>query len=257
MAGAAPVDLNDWCALQTPDRCVEGLAYLDENPDREECVISVGDPDRSFLEACEPSDPREVPVTTVPSSSSAADEAAVVEAYEALMSRRLPDLDEKALEFLHRHHASASVTAGLVFETPVDLATALMLVEELGGTLVVAWRTDSVCLPGTDDWPIWTARRFAYLDGVERASRSRKELENSTTPVTGAHIPLNSFAVMEQAAVALQDPGVLIEALQAELPVAVLDGLAADPRISRVRLAAFPTEWFDLTEVPTPDCGSR
>lgn len=79
-------------------------------------------------------------------------------------------------------------------------------------------------------------------------------MENSTTPVTGDHIPLNAFAVMEQEAFALREAGVLLQAVQATVPVDALESLRNEPRIETARLADFPTELVDLADILTPDC---
>ncbi len=65
---------------------------------------------------------------------------------------------------------------------------------------------------------------------------------------------MNAFAHMEQEARALREPGVLLEALQAEVPVASIAALAEDPAVARVRLADFPNETLDLGEPSIPDC---
>jgi hypothetical protein len=172
------------------------------------------------------------------------------------LARRLPALDERAIALLTAAHPDGVVTAGLIFVEPLDLSAAEQLTGEHGAVLIAAWRTDYLCFPGIDDWPIDTASRFAYLDGVEQAQRLREEMENSSTPVTGAQMPLDAFAVMEQEAIALRQPAVLLEAVQAEVPVAALESLRSDPHVAGLRLAEFPTEWIDLPDLPVPNCES-
>ena len=254
---ATPVDIETWCARQTPDRCVEGLVYIDWNPGRERCVFTVADDSRRFWELCDESFLGGVPGTTVPTAESEAERLAAERAYEDEVARRLPALDERAVRLLTAVHRGGVVTAGLLFTDPQSLDDVERLASESGATLVAAWRTDFVCLRGIDDWPTMTPSRFAYFDGEERAERLRQEMENSTTPVTGAHIPLTAFAVMEEEAAALRGPGVLLEAVQAEVPVAALGSLLGDPAIAQVRIADFPNDWVDLSNPPVPECENR
>ncbi|MDH3259441.1 MAG: hypothetical protein OEM81_11715 [Acidimicrobiia bacterium] len=254
-AATTPVDLEAWCATQTPDRCIEGMVYLDWNPGRDTCVFSSSDQFVRFWELCGDGGPDVVPVTTTPTQESIDQQQAAEQNYEDEAARRLPVLDERAFDLLASTHSDGVVTAGLVLADPLNLTEAEQLMADIGAELISVWRTDYECFPGSDAaWPVATASRFAYPDGVERAEKSRQEMENSTTPVTGAHIPLNAFAVMEQAALALRDPGVLLEVVQAKVSVAALELLRNDPRIERVRLADFPTEWIDLSNLPIPTC---
>ena len=248
------VDLEEWCATQTPDRCIEGMVYLDWNPGQEHCVFLSSDPETPFRELCDQPGSEVQSVTTVPTEQSETQQRSAEQDYQDEVTGRLPGQDERASSLLTSIHGAGIVTVGLVFTKPVGLNEAEVLADEVGAALISAWRTDYVCFPGIDDWPVPTASRFAYLDGVERAERSREEMEKSTTPVTGAHIPLNAFAVMEQEARALREPGVLIEAVRAEIPVAALEDLRNDPRVARVRIADFPIEWLDLSDQSIPVC---
>jgi hypothetical protein len=250
------VDLETWCATQTPDRCVEGLVYLDWNPGRESCVFTTEDGTQRFWELCDQSVSEGEPGTTIPTQQSEDDLLAAQQRHEREVRRRLPALDERAIALLRAAHPDGAVTAGLLFASPLDLSAAEQLAARHSAVLISAWRTDYVCLAGISDWPIDTPSRFAYFDGVERARQSREEMENSTTPVTGGHIPLNAFAVMEQEAVALRESGVLIEAVQAEVPVGSLESLRNDPTVAGLRLADFPIEWLDLSESHVPTCES-
>lgn len=252
------VDLETWCASQTPDRCVEGLVYLNWNPGLEACVFTAPDDSIRFWELCDTVEPDGLePVTTIPTDESEAERLGAAQDFEREMARRLPLLDERASALLTAVHPGGVVTAGLVFGDPLDLRAVEEMTAGHGAILIAAWRTDYICLPGLEGFPMVQASRFAYLDGVERARQLREDMENSTTPVTGVHIPLNAFAVMEQEAVALREPGVLIEAVQATVPVDALESLRNEPRIETVRLADFPVEWFDLADTPIPDCESR
>ncbi len=248
------VDLETWCATQTPDRCVEGLVYLDANPGRASCVFTVTDDTQRFWELCDASGEEGEPVTTIPTGQTEAERLAAERAYRDEVTRRLPALDEQAVALLTAAHPDGTFTGGLLFVDPLALSDVEQLAAGQGAVLISAWRTDYLCFPGIEDWPVDTASRFAYLDGVERARQLREEMENSTTPVTGGHIPLDAFAVMEQEAVALREPGVLIEAVQARLPVGSLASLRDDPHVARLRLADFPVEWLDLSDPPVPTC---
>lgn len=248
------LDLETWCAEQTAGRCVEGLAYLDLNPGQETCVFTAPASDRAFWELCAEPQPATEPVTTIPTPESEAQRLADEAAFREEMERRLPVLDAQAAELLASTHPNDMVEVGLVFAEPLSLTAAEQTVAGYGADLIAAWRTDYVCLPGWEELPLPRASRFAYLDGVERAARLQQEMDNSTTPVTGRHIPMNSFAVMAQEAQALREPGVLLEAVQVEVPIARVDDLTSDPAVSRVRLVGFPTEWVDFSDLPLPEC---
>jgi hypothetical protein len=248
------VDLETWCATQTPDRCVEGLVYLDWNPGRESCVFTVADDTQRFWELCDETVQEGEPVTTIPTEQSEAEQLAAEQNYRDEVARRLPALDEQAIALLTATHPDGTVTGGLLFVDPMTLSDVEQLAAGQGAVLISAWRTDYLCFPGIEDWPVDTASRFAYLDGVERARQLREEMENSTTPVTGGQIPLDAFAVMEQEAVALREPGVLIEAVRVGLPVSSLESLRDDPHVARLRLADFPVAWLDLSDLPVPTC---
>lgn len=250
------MDLETWCPTQTPDRCVEGLVYLDANPERQSCVFTAVDDSLRFWELCDEGVQGGEPGTTVPTEVSEAERLAAEQEYKDELARRLPALDERAIALLAIAHPDGIVTAGLIFVDPMDLSAVEQVAGGQGAVLIAAWRTDYLCFPGIDDWPIDTASRFAYLDGVERAERLQEEMQNSTTPVTGAQISLDAFAVMEQEAIALRQPGVLLEAVHAEVPVSALESLRNDPHVGRLRLADFPTEWIDLTDLPVPACES-
>ncbi|MDR9452287.1 MAG: hypothetical protein RI637_13860, partial [Acidimicrobiia bacterium] len=165
------------------------------------------DPETPFRELCDQQGSEVQSVTTVPTEGSETQRRLAEQEHRDEVTRRLLQQDESAFSLLTSIHRAGMVTVGLVFTKPVELNEAEGLADEVGAALISAWRTDYVCLPGIDDWPVLTPSRFAYFDGVERAERSREEMEKSTTPVTGAHIPLNAFAVMEQEARALREPG--------------------------------------------------
>ena len=251
---ATLVDLETWCATQTPDRCVEALVYLDGNPGRESCVFTVADDTQRFWELCDESVQEGEPATTIPTEQSEAERLAAEQDYRDEVTRRLPALDERAISVLTAVHPDGTVTAGLLFVDPMALSDVEQLAAGQGAVLISAWRTDYLCFPGIEDWPSIPPAGSRYLDGVERARQLREEMENSTTPVTGAHIPLDAFAVMEQEAVALREPGVLIEAVRAGVPVGSLESLRNDPHVARLRLADFPVEWLDLSDPPVPTC---
>ena len=192
-------------------------------------------------------------VTTVPTEESEAERRALQEEWEERLISELPILDEKILEMLMATHGEGTVTTGLLLAEAIGLTDLEELAGDFESTPIAVWRTDYVCLPGTDFWPN-ASTRFAYLDGVERGERLSRELQNSSTPVTGAHIPLNAFAIMQQEAVALREPGVLLEAARLEIPVAKLQSLGSDPRVEQVRFADFPIEWLDLSDQTRPEC---
>ena len=248
------VDLEAWCATQTPDRCIEGMVYLDWNPGRETCVFTSPDESRRFWDLCDEAEADVVPVTTIPTEESQAQQQASELNFEDEVASRLPGLDERAFGLVTSTHPDGVVTVGLVLADPLALAEVKQLADAAGAVLMAAWRTDYVCHPGLEDWPVETASRFAHFDGVERAARLQQEMENSTTPVTGGSIARDLFAVTEQEAIALREPGVLLEAVQAEVPVSVIESLRDDPRVDRVRLADFPTEWIDLSDQAIPVC---
>jgi hypothetical protein len=59
---------------------------------------------------------------------------------------------------------------------------------------------------------------------------------------------------MEQAAIAIREPGVMIEAMQAALPVAALSALEDQPLVSQVMIAVTPDVAGDLSEPPPVEC---
>jgi hypothetical protein len=59
---------------------------------------------------------------------------------------------------------------------------------------------------------------------------------------------------MEQAAQAIREPGVLVEAVEVLVPVETLAILDNDSEIRTVRIAATPEEAGDLTDPPVPGC---
>ncbi len=251
---ASSIDIEGWCGSVSANRCVEGVVHLEWNPGHEGCVFAAEDESISLWDECEPTMSSSTPETTVPTEDTEAAREAAEVAHREAMTRRTPALDATLTELLARTHPDDVVTGGLVFDQPLTVAEIEQLAADTSTTLSVAWRADYVCLPGSPGVPFSQASRSARFDGVEEAARLRAEMDNSTTPVTGGHIARNIFDVMEQEAIALRAPGVLLEAVQAEIPVSVLAELGEDARIERVRLADFPTDWLDLSNAPVPEC---
>lgn len=255
-----PLTLDAWCAAQPADRCVEALTFLHGTPEQEGCVVAVVDPERPFSELCAPPPPllADEPVTTIPTPEQIAamerQQAAEEAAHRLFVEEELPRLDERIAATLARTHPTGEVTVGLVLSEPMTVPDMEALMAELGGEWVSAWRTDYVCLPGYDGLPMPEARRFAYRNGVERAATARQAAEESDEPLVAHHIPYNAWAHMEQAARAIREPGVLVEAVEGRLPIVALPNLDAQPDVRTVRIAFTPEQAGDLSDPPVPDC---
>jgi hypothetical protein len=164
----------------------------------------------------------------------------------------LPPLDAQILTVLSAADPPGPVTVGIVLANPIDVGGVEDFTQELGGSWVAAWRTDFVCLPGFAGQ--LEPDRFAYRDGVERAAAARKAADESQTPITGRFILEAMWDRMEQAAIAIREPGVTIEALQAAIPVPALSDLENHRLVSQVRIAVTPDVAGDLTQPPPVEC---
>jgi hypothetical protein len=59
---------------------------------------------------------------------------------------------------------------------------------------------------------------------------------------------------LEHAALAIREPGVLVEAVEVLLPVERLAGLDLESKVRTVRIAVTPEEAGDLTDPAMPVC---
>jgi hypothetical protein len=251
--------LEAWCGGQLADRCVEALTFLHGLPEQEECVVAVTDPTTPLPQLCQPSIPEPIgaPVTTIPTPDQIAD--AEREIADAERERRifieeeLPLLDARIAEFIGRSHPNDQLTVGLVLAEPMTVPDMEAFTEELGGVWVSAWRTDYVCGAGLLAGQPQPSR-FAFRDGVERAAAARAAADQSQEPLTGRFLLEAAWAGMEQAAQAIREPGVLVEAVEVLVPVETLAILDNDSEIRTVRIAATPEEAGDLTDPPVPGC---
>lgn len=246
-----PITLEDWCAGQSADRCVEALIFLHWLPEQEACVVAVTDLTTPLFELCQAVSPEPggAPVTTDPTLDQFAEEE---RERRVFLEKELPLLDALIAETLLRTHPTDELTAGLVFSNPLSVLDMEAFTEELGGIWVSAWRTDYVCGPALAGQP--QPSRFAFRDGVERAAAARQAADESQQALTGRFFLEAEWAGMEQAAWAIREPGVLVEAAEVLLPVERLPGLQAEPKVRTVRIAATPEEAGDLTDPPVPDC---
>jgi hypothetical protein len=241
-----PPTLEEWCATQQADRCVEAVVMLHDAPEQEACIVT----SRSELPLWDQCGvvPDPDPVTTIPPPGIDPAEAELRHFIEV----ELPLLDARIVSVLSAANPPTPVTVGVVFEEPIDVARMEDFTEELGGTWVSAWRTDFICIP---DFAGQSAPdRFAYRDGVERAAAARRAAAESETPITGRFIFEAMWDRMEQAAIAIREPGVMIEAMQAALPVAALSALEDQPLVSQVMIAVTPDVAGDLSEPPPVEC---
>ena len=241
-----PPTLEEWCATQAADRCVEAVVILHDAPEQEACIVA-SVPDLPLWDQCgvmlNPN-----PVTTIPPPGVDPAEAAL----RHFIEEELPLLDARIISVLTAANPPGSVTVGIVLTEPIDVAQMEDLTEGLGGTWVSAWRTDFICIP--DFGGPLGPDRFAYRDGVERADEARKAADESQAPVTGRFILEAMWDRMEHAAIAIREPGVMIEAMQAAIPVAALPAMEDHPLVSRVRIAATPDVAGDLSQPPPVDC---
>jgi hypothetical protein len=241
-----PPTLESWCATQPADRCVEAMLILHDAPEQETCLVTSRS-DLPLWDQCGVV-PNPNPVTTIPPPGIDPAEAELRHFIEV----ELPLLEARILSLLSVANPPTPVTVNVVFDEPIDLPTLEDFIGELGGTWVAAWRTDFICLPdfagqsGPD--------RFAYRDGVERAAAARKAADESPTPVTGRFILEAMWDRMEQAAIALREPGVMIEAMQAVIPVPALSSLDDHPLVSQLRIAVTPDVAGDLSQPPPLEC---
>jgi hypothetical protein len=246
-----PLTLEAWCGGQLADRCAEALVFLHWLPEQEACVVAVTDPTTSLFELCQASSPEPIgaPVTTHPTPDQIAEEELERRVF---LEEELPLLDARIAETLLRTHPTDELTVGLVFAEPLTLPDMEAFIEDLGGIWVSTWRTDYVC--GPESVGPNQASRFAFRDGVERASAARQAADQSQVPVTGRFLLEAAWAGMEHAAQAIREPGVLVEAVEALLPVEQLPRLEGEPKVRTVRIAVTPEEAGDLTDPPVPAC---
>lgn len=247
--------LEGWCSSQTVDRCVEGHYLLYSYPGEEPCVFSSILEEPLFVQCPQPPDLSNptIPSTTDPTPESIEDdERRAIE----VRSQFLADAQSLTAELsalLAATHPNGTVSTSLVPIEPLTLAAADNLVAELGGDFDMAWRTDYVCLPGEGVPPI-VSTRTAYRDGVERAVQQRREAEESELPVTGFFFLSDSWARMDQAARALQEPGVLVEALTASIPVSSLDAALSRPDLQTAWIGITDPDLLRLSDQPQPAC---
>ncbi len=242
-----PSTLNEWCAGQVADRCVEAVVMLHDTPTQEACILA-SRPDLPLWDQCglmpEPSNT----ATTIPPPGVDPAEAEL----RRFIEEELPQLDARIVNVLTAANPTTPVSVGIVLDHPLELEPMEAFLAELGGTWVSAWRTDFICLPDFSGQP--GPDRFAYRDGVERAAAARKAADESQTPITGRFILEAMWERMELAAIAIREPGVMVEAMQAAIPVPALSDLEDHPLVSQVRIAVTPDVAGDLSQPPPVDC---
>jgi hypothetical protein len=245
----ASLTLEDWCTGQPVDRCVEALTFLHWLPEQEPCVVAITDPTTSLFELCSRPEPTGAPVTTNPTPAQIDEEE---RERRIFIEEELPLLDARIAEVIGRTHPTDLLTIGLVLSEPLTVPDMEAFIERLGGIWVSAWRTDYVCGPALAGQS--QPSRFAFRDGVERAAALRRAADQSQEPLTGRFLLDAAWAGMEHAAQAIREPGVLVEAVEALIPVQRLSDLHGLPEIRTVRIAATPEEAEDLTDPPVPGC---
>ncbi|MDP3984784.1 MAG: hypothetical protein Q8Q52_07275 [Acidimicrobiia bacterium] len=243
----APVTLEEWCATQAADRCVEAVVLLHDAPSQESCVLA-SLPDRPLFDQCGPiPNPNNTATTVPPPGADPADSQS-----RLFIEEDLPMLDAHIVEVLAAAGPPGDVTVGIVLAQPMSVSDMEDFVANLGGTWVSAWRTDLVCFlgPGGDPRP----DRFAYRDGVERAAAARRAADQGDAPATGHMFLEEVWDRMEQAARAMREPGVTVEAIEVALPVEALAKLEDQAFVKTVRIALNPDEAGDLSEPAPIDC---
>ena len=239
--------LEEWCSDQAADRCVEAVVMLHDAPEQEACIVA-SRPDLPLFDQCGVV-PNPNPVTTIPPPGVDPAQAAL----HRFIEEELPLLDSRIVAVLTAADPPTPVTVGIVFDHPIAVRELEDFTQELGGTWVSAWRSDFICIPGVEGQPA-ALERFAYRDGVERAAAARRAADESEAALTGRFIVEAMWDRMEQAALAVREPGVLLEATQVAIPVSSLPALADHPLVSRVRLAVTPDVAGDLSEPPPLEC---
>jgi hypothetical protein len=192
--------------------------------------------------------PNPNPVTTIPPPGIDPAEAELRHFIEV----ELPLVDARIVSVLSAADPPTPVTVSIVLADPIDVAGMEDFTRELGGTWVAAWRTDFICTPAFAGQ--LEPDRFAYRDGVDRAAAARRAADESQAPVTGRFILEAMWNRMEQAAIAIRKPGVMIEAMQAAIPVAALSALEDQPLVGKVRIALTPDVAGDLSQPPSVEC---
>ena len=246
-SGDPPATLEEWCALEAADRCVEAVVLLHDAPGQEACIVASRD-DLPLFDQCGVV-PNPNPVTTIPPAGVDPAEAEL----RRFIEEELPFLDARIVSVLTAADPPTPVTVGVVFEDPIDLRALEDFAAELGGTWKSAWRTDFICISGFEGQP-GTLERFAFRDGVDRAAAARRAADTSETPMPGRFFVEAMWAAMEQAAIAIREPGVLVEAAQIAFPVSSLPALTDHQLVSRMRFAVTPDVAGDLSEPPPVEC---
>jgi hypothetical protein len=243
--------LEEWCAAQAVDRCVDGFYLLYEDPGLEACIVRTTAGDDLYQQCVLEGVPDEPPVTTIPPDDPGIDPGAA--ARERMRADRVA-VSADLVSVLETAHPGGEVEVTLVPVEPLSLRESDALVGGFEGIFERAWRTDHVCLIGEGFPPEGEPSRVAYRDGVARAERLRREVEASPTPVTGYFILSDMWAKLAEGARKLTDPGVMIEALSAEVPVRVLPDLLVHPGLVEVWVGVADEWYLDLSEPSIPEC---
>jgi hypothetical protein len=216
---------------------VEAVLVIYEAEDLEACILT-SLPDRPHASQSPPGPPNTNTTTPVPG-------AVVAEPDWDVIEDRITGLLEVA-------QPQGDLTVGVVFTQPMSVAQVEELLANLDAVWISAWRSDYACLTvGVDA----LASRFAFPDGVQRAASARLAADAAGSAVTGRFLLEEIWEEMEEAAMALRAPGVMIEAVQAGIPVASLPQLAGSEAVRLTRLALDPESAGDLSQiVPPRDC---
>ena len=133
------------------------------------------------------------------------------------------------------------------------------MVTRLGAEPLGVWMAEPVCVDGyaaIDLGENPSSRRFAYVDGAAEVARRIAATEG--VPMPGHHIFSAHNAEITQASEALNQPGVVVEAVYAKVAIPDAGGLGAAPELDLVRILYGSPEWGlapgDLSPQP-PACG--
>lgn len=243
----APATLEDWCATQAADRCVEAVVLLHDAPGQEACVLNAR-PDRPLWDQCGVMPNPANIATTIPPPGVDPAQARL----RTFIEEELPLLDARIVDVLTAANPPTDVTVGMTLDHPLTVPEMEDFVADLGAIWVSAWRTDFICVPGFNGQP--GPDRFAYRDGESRAAAARTAADQSEAGVTGRFLLEAMWDGMEQAAIAIRKPGVMIEAVEVALPSEALMTLEDHPLINQVRIALNPEEAGDLSEPAPLEC---
>ncbi len=234
---ATPETFVEWCASVPAEDCLQMASEVAAGNLDPACVIRTDGADEAS--ACFGQLP---PQTTVPNG----------DVIGTRPPRDAAFVDQAVEETLLAAHPEATVDVGVIFVAPVSLAFAQGLADGFETEATAVWRADQVCVPAWGGFPGTEPSRFAWINGVERASAERRAAEEGRTVVTGHQIAESAWSRMEQEAAALR-PDTELVAMAIELVVGELDAFRQEPAVARTRIIpSWVDAAFDGDVLPAP-----